>query len=87
MPPKEKPKPKKKRKRNIVDLIRTASRNPAFAESVLTELNKEKVKAKDFYEYLLGLGYDGVSLDDCKTLLRVIKDRGAIQPGALQRAY
>jgi carbamoylphosphate synthase small subunit len=87
MPPEKKTKPKKRQKRNIVDLIKTASRNPAFAASILTELNKEKVKAKDFHEYLKGLGYDGVSLEDCKTLLRVIRDRGAIQAGALQRAY
>jgi hypothetical protein len=83
----EKNTPKKKQKRNVVDLIKTISKNPAVAESVLAEINKEKMKAKDFHEYLQGLGYDGVSLEDCKTLLRVIKDRGPIQPGVLQRAY
>jgi hypothetical protein len=83
----KKTKPKKRRKRNVIDLIKTLSKNPAFAESVLGELNKEKAKAKDFHEYLRGEGYDGVSLDDCKALLRVIKDRGPIQPGVLQRAY
>jgi hypothetical protein len=87
MPPEKKTKPKKRKERNIVDLIRTVSRNPAFAESVLAELNKEKLKAKDFHAYLQDEGYDGVTLEDCKTLVRVIKDRGPMQPGALQRAY
>jgi hypothetical protein len=84
MPPGKKTAPKK---RNVVDLIKTISKNPAFAESIMGELNKEKVKAKEFHEYLQGLGYDGISLEDCKTLLRVIKDRGPIQPRILQRAY
>jgi hypothetical protein len=78
---------KKTPKRNMVDLIKTASRNPAFGKGFLDELNKEKLKAEEFHEYLKGLGYGGVSLDDCKTLLRIVKDRGAIKPGVLERAY
>jgi hypothetical protein len=78
---------KKTPKRNVVELIRTASKNNEFAKSVLAELNKEKLKAEEFHVYLKGLGYGGVSLDDCKTLLRIVKDRGAIKPGVLERAY
>lgn len=87
MPPKKRTTPKKGKKRNMVDLIKTASRNPAFGKGFLDELNKGKVKATEFHEYVTGLGYEGVSLDDCKTLLRIVKDRGAIKPGILERAY
>jgi len=64
---------KRKSKGNFADFVQDANKNPRLRQKFIESLRKG-MTADDLLKLFYSLGYYGVSLDDCITILSTIKD-------------
>ena len=56
-----------------MDFVEAASKDPALRKKWLDGF-KENLAAEELIKHFYSLGYEGVSLDDCDTILSTISD-------------
>lgn len=70
---------KGKSKGNLMNFFGEASKNSKLRKKITDKLSKKDVTAGKLLNLFHGLGYDGVSLEDCGKLVGIAK-RGPLPP-------
>lgn len=74
--------PKTAKEKTIVDFIVAVAGNRDIGVDFAKKL-KPQVKAEEIRAYLQGLGFAGVSIEDCEQILRIVNKHGATRGDAL----
>lgn len=61
------------KEKNFLDFIEEGNKKPILHKQFANELNRPGVRPEDLLKLLHSLGYDAVSLGDCKEMLSILK--------------